>query len=40
MKKLWRALPLLLILTSYAGVVRWECDETELDRVPDHAHRV
>jgi len=41
MKKLWRALLLLFILTSYAWAARWERDETGREvAVPDHAHRV
>lgn len=41
MKKLWRALLLLFILSSCAWAVRWERDETgRTVAVPDHAHRV
>ncbi len=41
MRKLWRSLPLLLLLSSYAGAVRWEHDETgRAVAIPDHVHRV
>ncbi|HKD83740.1 MAG TPA: cobalamin-binding protein [Terriglobales bacterium] len=41
MKKFWRALPLLLLLTSSAWAARYERDETgRAVAVPDHPHRV
>jgi iron complex transport system substrate-binding protein len=40
MKKLWRCLPLLLLLTSYASATRVERDETgRTVTIPDHVHR-
>lgn len=41
MTKLWRCLPLLLLLSSYAFAVRYERDETgRTVAVPDQVHRV
>ena len=41
MRKLWRCLPLLLFLSSYAFAVRYERDETgRTVTVPDQVHRV